>query len=231
LHRAPARPSWANGTQLAASAHGRPPTAATAEGLAAGANGVSQRDLNSPAPDSAPQALLLIDVINDLEFDGGRQLLPAAMDAAEQIAALKEAAHARRLPTLYVNDNFGRWQSNFDALIDHYLEADVRGAPVIRKLAPNPRDYHVLKPQQSGFFATPLAVLLQHLQASELIVAGFTTDRCVMFTAMDAYMRGFGVLVPADCCAAIEREDHEQCLRYMQRVLKADVRPWATMLA
>jgi nicotinamidase-related amidase len=191
---------------------------------------VSQRDLQDQAPDSASTALLLIDVINDLEFDGGRQLLPAAADAAEHIAALKQAASSRRLPTIYVNDNFGRWQANFDALMGNYLEAGVRGAPVIRKLAPSAHDYHVLKPQQSGFFATPLSVLLRHLQVSELILAGFTTDRCVMFTAIDAYMRGFGVCVPADCSAAIEQEHHEQSLEYMQRVLKADVRPWAKVL-
>lgn len=191
---------------------------------------MSQQNLHGQAPDDAATALLLIDVINDLEFDGGDRLLPAAVAAADHIFDLKSAAHSRRLPTLYVNDNFGRWQSNFDALIDGYLEDDVRGAPIIRKLAPGARDYHVLKPQQSGFFATPLTVLLRHLNVANLILTGFTTDRCVMFTAMDAYTRGFKVAVPRNCCAAIEPGDHEQCLGYMRRVLKADVRPWREFL-
>ncbi|MBN1240931.1 MAG: cysteine hydrolase [Gammaproteobacteria bacterium] len=191
---------------------------------------MSNRDLHGQAPESAPAALLLIDVINDLEFDGGDRLLPAALQAADRIAALKDAARAKRLPTIYVNDNFGRWQSNFDALIENYLESDVRGAPIVRKLAPSAKDYHVLKPQQSGFFATPLAVLLRYLQVDDLILAGFTTDRCVMFTAMDAYTRGFGIRVPSDCSAAIEQSHHEQSLAYMQRVLKAEVRPGMEIL-
>ena len=186
---------------------------------------MSNQDRHGRAPESAPIALLLIDVINDLEFEGGDRLLPAALEAADRIVALKQAAHAKHHPTIYVNDNFGRWQSNFDALIENYLESDVRGAPIIRKLAPSAKDYHVLKPQQSGFYATPLAVLLRYLKVDDVILAGLTTDRCVMFTAMDAYTRGFGISIPSDCSAAIERSHHEQSLSYMQRVLKADVGP------
>jgi nicotinamidase-related amidase len=169
-------------------------------------------------------ALLLIDVINDLEFEGGDRLLPAALEMADAIVALKDVAYARGLPTIYVNDNFSRWQSNIELLIETYLEQDVRGAPVIRKLRPDARDYHVLKPHQSGFFGTPLAFLLDHLKASRLILAGLTSDRCVMFTAMDAHMRGYDIAVPADCSAAIEAEHHAQSLTYLARVVRAETR-------
>jgi len=170
-------------------------------------------------------ALLLIDVVNDLEFDGGERLLPAALEMADAIVALKDVAYSRGLPTIYVNDNFSRWQANIDLLIETYLEQDVRGAPVIRKLRPDARDYHVLKPHQSGFFATPLERLLEHLDVKRLILAGLTTDRCVLFTAMDAYMRGYALSVPADCSAAIEPKHHAECIAYMARVLKAETRP------
>jgi nicotinamidase-related amidase len=175
-------------------------------------------------------ALLLIDVINDLEFEGGDRLLPAAIAAADAIVALKDSAYSAGVPTIYVNDNFSRWQSNFDHLIESYLEGDVRGAPVIRKLLPDARDYHVLKPHQSGFFGTPLSLLLQHLGVARLILTGFATDRCVMLTAIDAYMRDYRLAVPSDCSAAIERDEHAEALRYMERVLKADTSPWAGRL-
>ena len=170
-------------------------------------------------------ALLLIDVINDLEFEGGERLLPAALEMADAIVALKDVAYSRGLPTIYVNDNFSRWQANIDLLIETYLEQQARGAEVIRRLRPDARDYHVLKPHQSGFFGTPLELLLEHLDVNRLILTGLTTDRCVMFTAMDAYMRGFRLAVPADCSAAIEPAHHEQSLEYMSRVLKAETRP------
>lgn len=170
-------------------------------------------------------ALLLIDVVNDFEFDGGDRLLPAALEATEAIVALKDAAYAADMPTIYVNDNFSRWQSNFDQLIATYLDAGVRGSPLIRRLLPDARDYHVLKPHLSGFFGTPLSLLLEHLGVRRLILAGFTTDRCIMLTAADAYMRGFDLLVPEDCTAAVDPEHHLQSVRYMARVLKADTRP------
>ncbi|HEX7081850.1 MAG TPA: isochorismatase family cysteine hydrolase [Gammaproteobacteria bacterium] len=186
--------------------------------------------LRERGPGKARKALLLIDVINALEFDGGDQLLPSALEMADCIVALKDATYLRNVPTIYVNDNFSRWQSNFDLLVESSLESGVKGAPVIRKLVPDARDYHVLKPHQSGFFGTPLSLLLEHLEVSDLILAGLTTDRCVMFTAIDAYMRGYRIGVPSDCCAAIERRHHEDALGYIERVLKADVRPWADQL-
>jgi nicotinamidase-related amidase len=80
----------------------------------------------------------------------------------------------------------------------------------------------VLKPQRSGFYETPLSVLLASLEISRLIVTGFTTDICVLFTAHDAYMRGFDVLVPSDCTAAVEGEFHDSALKLMERVANVD---------
>lgn len=72
-------------------------------------------DLQGSAPDRALGALLLIDVINDLEFEGGAELLEQALPMAERIAALKRRARSFGIPVLYVNDNFGRWRSDFSA--------------------------------------------------------------------------------------------------------------------
>jgi hypothetical protein len=55
----------------------------------------AQNDLHGNAPDDAAVALLLIDVINDLEFDGGEILLAQALPMATQIAALKRRATQR----------------------------------------------------------------------------------------------------------------------------------------
>ena len=65
------------------------------------------------APDKAETALLLIDVINDLEFDGGENLFVQALPMAVSLAALKRRAKVAGIPVIYVNDNFGRWRSDF----------------------------------------------------------------------------------------------------------------------
>ena len=183
------------------------------------------QDLHGSAPDKSPVALLLIDVINDLEFDGGEALLRQATPMAEAIATLKERAKAAGIPVIYSNDNYGRWQSNFEKIVEHVLEDGVRGEPVARLLRPDADDYFVLKPKHSGFFSTTLHTLLDYLGARTLILTGIAADICVLFTANDAYMRDFFIVVPEDCVAAENEEARDRALDLMRSVLKADTTP------
>ena len=182
-------------------------------------------DLHGSAPDKSPVALLLIDVINDLEFPEGDQLLRHALPMAERIAALKERARREGVPVIYVNDNFGRWRSDFNAQVEHCLHDGVRGTPVVELLKPGEDDYFVLKPKHSGFYSTTLDLLLRHLGARTVILTGLTGDICVLLTAHDAYMRDLELVVPADCVASVDPAENQHALRYMARVLKADTRP------
>jgi nicotinamidase-related amidase len=177
------------------------------------------------APDQADIALLLIDVINDLEFDGGENLLIHAIPMAHALAALKRRAKARGIPAIYVNDNFGRWRSDFPKLVQRCLHTGMRGRPVVAQLQPEEDDYFVLKPKHSAFFQTNLEILLDYLGATELILTGMAGDICVLFSANDAYMRDFRIFVPADCIASETDERSREALILMQRVLKANISP------
>ncbi|HYX48852.1 MAG TPA: isochorismatase family protein, partial [Ktedonobacteraceae bacterium] len=106
-------------------------------------------------------ALLVIDVINDMEFEEGKQLFKQALPMARKIAALKSRAASAQVPIIYVNDNFGHWRSDLKKQISHCLIDGVRGEPVARLLAPDHSDYFVLKPKSSAFFGTTLHTLLQ----------------------------------------------------------------------
>ena len=170
-------------------------------------------------------ALLLIDWINDLEFDEGEKLLPQALAAAKATAALRRRAKQAEVPVIYCNDNFGRWRSDFRALLAPVLEDGVRGQPLTELLAPDEDDYFVLKPKHSGFHSTTLDVLLAHLGADTLIFTGIAGNFCVLFTAQDAYMRDFRLLVPRDCVASEEQRDNDYALEHMAKVCKADTRP------
>jgi nicotinamidase-related amidase len=181
--------------------------------------------LHGSAPDSSPVALLLIDVINDLEFPGAEELLRHAVPMAERIAELKERAQRAKIPVIYVNDNFGRWQSDLSKLIDHCLEDGVRGRPIVEKLRPGEQDYFVLKPKHSGFFSTTLDVLLNYLGAHTLILTGIAGNICVLFTANDAYMRDYHLVVPSDCVASNTAEENRHALTQMRSILKTDTRP------
>ena len=175
------------------------------------------------APDRSDVALLLIDVINDLEFVGGEKLLVHALPMAAALADLKARAKAAGVPAIYANDNFGRWRSDFTKLVHHCLENDVRGKPVVAKLAPEEDDYFVLKPKHSAFFHTNMDILLKYLGARKIILTGLAGDICVLFTANDAYMRDFEIIVPPDCTASEDAEENQRVLLLMQRVLKAEL--------
>jgi nicotinamidase-related amidase len=184
-----------------------------------------QHDLHGNAPDTAPVALLLIDIINDLAFPEGKALRKQALPMAKKIAALKRRAKEAGIPSIYVNDNFGRWQSDFQTLLRHCLDEDVCGQPIATLLQPEAEDYFVLKPKHSGFYATTLALLLQALGVHTLILTGMAGNICVLFTANDAYMRGYRLIVPADCVASQTVRENTSALHLMQTVLKADIRP------
>jgi nicotinamidase-related amidase len=182
-------------------------------------------DLHGSAPDKSPVALLLIDVINDLDFDQGEALLKHALPMAERISQLKQRAKEAKVPVIYVNDNFGRWRSDFHAQVEHCLKPDCRGRPIVQLLKPEHDDYFVLKPKHSGFFSTTLDTLLEYLSVQLVVVTGVASNICVLFTANDAYMRDLKLDVPSDCVAANTRADNDYAIAQMQQVLKADVRP------
>jgi nicotinamidase-related amidase len=168
--------------------------------------------------------LLLIDVVNDFDFVDGEQLLRAARPMARALAKLKARAERRGVPVVYVNDNFGRWRSDFKAIVRHCTRPSAPGREVVEQLLPTSLDYFVLKPANSGFYATALEALLRDLGPETLILTGLATDNCVLFTAHDAYLRGFKLIVPTDCVAANTRALHQRSLSVMQRTMKADVR-------
>jgi nicotinamidase-related amidase len=181
------------------------------------------RDLHGNVPENSPVALLLIDVINAMEFEGGAAFAKRAEPAARRIAELKGRARAAGVPAVYANDNFGRWTSDFRQVIEHCRESE-HGREIVRLLEPAEDDYFVLKPKQSAFFATTLETLLLYLGPRTLVLAGFATDMCVLFSAHDAYLRDYRLVVPRDCVAAATDEADERALVHLEAVLKADTR-------
>jgi nicotinamidase-related amidase len=182
-------------------------------------------DLHGNVPDQCSVALILIDVINDMEFESGEALLRNALPAASKLSDLRRRARNAGVPVIYVNDNFGKWRSDFRQQLGHVLEDGVRGEPIAKLLRPDEEDYFVLKAKHSGFYHTQLDLLIDYLQVRTIVVAGFTTDICVLFTTSDAYMRDLDIIVPPDCSASASIKHHENALEHMSRVLKVKTIP------
>ena len=174
-------------------------------------------------------ALLLVDVINDMDFAGSQGLVRQAIPMARRLAKLKARASKAGVPVIYINDNFGQWRSDFRRLVDHCLTDDVPGREVAAMLRPADDDYFVLKPKHSAFYGTTLDTLLEFLGVRTIVLTGIAGNICVLFSANDAYMRDYRLIVPRDCTVSNTPEINTHALRQMKTALKADIRPSSTI--
>ena len=178
---------------------------------------------------ASPRILLLVDFINPLDFPGADKLAAPAVEAARAAAALKEQLAHDGVTTIYANDNYGVWQSDFHSLVSACLGMEGPPGEIARLLYPQAEDLTILKPRHSAFYASPLELLLTEMQARELVICGLATDMCVQLTAGDAFLREYRAWVPADCTAAESPEAKARSLDYIASVLKCDTRPAAAM--
>src|SRR6195256_2739484 len=184
------------------------------------------RDITVPVSGTA---LLLIDVINDLAFEGSAALVAQAEPMASRLASLKSRASAAGVPTIYINDNFGQWRSDFRKTVAHCTARSSPGRRVSQRLKPTSHDYFVLKPKHSGFFDTTLDTLLETLRIRRVILTGIAGNICVLFTANDAYMRDYKIFAPADCIVSNTASDNDHALRQIRVVLKGNIAPSAQL--
>jgi nicotinamidase-related amidase len=173
-------------------------------------------------------ALLLIDFVNTLDFDGGAKLEKRAVAAARKTRRLKDRAQAEGVPTIYVNDHFGDWSANFDAVLKR-CERSKLGSRLVSLLCPQPGDLSILKPRHSAFYGTPLEFLLDELRIDSLILTGLQAHICVLFSAHDAYLRRYRLWVPPGCVASETAADERAALRHMAEVTGAEVRPHSSL--
>jgi nicotinamidase-related amidase len=166
-------------------------------------------------------ALLIVDMLNFLDFDADPSLLKQALPAATRIASLKRRFRKAGAAVIYANDNFGQWHADFCELVAVCSQASRRGAPLAQLLLPEPDDFYILKPKQSGFHSTPLAVLLEHCDVGRVVITGISTDVCVMARAIDAHMRDLRVHIPSDCVAAPSRARSGRALALLQESISA----------
>jgi nicotinamidase-related amidase len=176
-------------------------------------------------PDRSPAALLILDMISDFRFPDGPAVRRAARRIAPRIAALKQRAEKAGIARIYVNDNPGRWRSDSQALVQQCLHPRAPGADVVRLVRPGDSDYFIMKPRHSGFYATPLEVLLEHLGTRRLILTGVSSHQCVLFTANDAHLRNYELIVPSDCVGDPDPRETRFSLRYFDKVLGARINP------
>lgn len=164
--------------------------------------------------------MLIVDMINGLDFPEGKALLKQALPVAKNILKLKHKLKKKKVPVIYVNDHFGLWRSNWEDVFKHASQEGKIGAKMTEILKPEDDDYFVLKPKHSGFYASNLELLLEELKIKKLIITGVAGNICVLYTVNDAHMRGFEIHVPKDCLASNRKSDTDYVFRQLREVFK-----------
>jgi nicotinamidase-related amidase len=160
-------------------------------------------------------------MISEFDFPDAPALLPRAVRAAKHIAEMKRRARRSRWSVIYVNDAPGVWESDRHDFVRRCFEPRARGRKIVELLAPAEEDYFLFKPRHSAFFDTSLHSILSRLRVKRLILTGVTAHQCVLFTAMDAYIRGYQLAVPSSCVASPTSSQTRHALAILVEALNA----------
>jgi len=161
-------------------------------------------------------ALVLIDAIDLFDHEDAEKLLDSMRSRLAGIKAAIEAARGAGVPVVYVNDHHGRWDGDARALIEAARAGP--GADVVEAVSPRPGEPFLFKARYSAFDHTLLELLLAELGTERLLLAGTTTEGCVVQSGIDARELGFKVTILADACARIDQNLEELALRYAREV-------------
>ncbi|MFP3121300.1 cysteine hydrolase [Ectobacillus funiculus] len=168
-------------------------------------------------------ALLIIDLINDFQFEHGPILAKKCRDMLPSILQLKNWIKKNQGHVIYINDHYNLWQADMNKIIQHC--DNELSSPILKDITPKEDDYFLIKPHYSAFYETPLNTLLGHLKVQNLILTGVAGNICILFTANDAHMRNYKLYVPKNCIASNSEKDNEHALTVMEAILKAEISP------
>ena len=167
-------------------------------------------------------ALLITDMLNDFVNKGATLEVSVARTIIPHVKKEIEKARKKHMPVIYCCDEHKDNDPEFKLWPRHAVKGTA-GADVIKQLKPHKEDYTVTKPSYSCFYKTSLDKLLKKLGITHLILTGVVTNICILYTTAEAYMRGYKVVIPKNCVAALTKNEHQFALQQMQRVFHAKI--------
>jgi nicotinamidase-related amidase len=168
-----------------------------------------------------PGVLLVIDMLNPYDHEDAEPLRESVAEILSPLRALIQAARDRDLLTVYVNDNHGDWSASRRELTQRALEG--QAPELVEPIAPPEGTPFVVKARHSIFYGTQVDYLLRQVEADPVLLTGQVTEQCILYSALDAYVRHFNVVVPRDCVARIHPDLADAALRMMEVNMRARV--------
>jgi nicotinamidase-related amidase len=171
----------------------------------------------------AGTALIVIDMLNSYEHADADKLVRSVEESLPHMRELVERAESEDVTTIYVNDNFGSWNSNRDELVREVLQGEY--AHLVEPVVPRDGTLFVVKARHSIFYQTPLEYLLGQEEVDRVVLIGQVTEQCVLYSALDAYVRHLRVVVPRDAVAHIHEHLADASLELMELNMDAEIAP------
>jgi nicotinamidase-related amidase len=169
-------------------------------------------------------AVLVIDMLNSYQHEDAEKLAPSVADIVDPLSGLISVARKRDdVDLIYVNDNYGDFTADQETLVRQALDGE--RPDLVRPILPGEGVRFLQKVRHSAFYATALAYLLRQLETKRVILTGQVTEQCILYTALDAHLRHFQVIVPPDAVAHIEADLGKAALRMMERNMRAALTP------
>jgi nicotinamidase-related amidase len=165
-------------------------------------------------------ALIVTDMLNRYEHDDAERLLESVADVVPHLSRLIAAAREREMLVAYVNDNHGDWTAGRSALAQAAMNG--AAASLVKPLLPPPDLPFIVKARHSVFYGTQLEYMLRQHDVTRLVLTGQVTEQCILYSALDAYVRHFKVVVPRDAVAHIHEDLAQAALRMMRINMRAD---------
>lgn len=166
-------------------------------------------------------AILVIDMLNPYEHEDAEPLKQSVKSIIDTLAELISEGRSQDVLTVYVNDNHGDWSAAREELSERALAGSAR--ELVEPIVPPDDIPFVVKARHSVFYQTPLDYLLRVKEVDRILLAGQVTEQCILYSALDAYVRHFEVAVPRDCVAHIHRDLADAALRMMEVNMQAQV--------
>ena len=166
-------------------------------------------------------ALIVVDMLNEYDHEDADVLVESARAALPGMRRLIERAEREGTPVVYVNDNNGDWSAGRPELLARAVAG--RARDVVEPIAPGEGTWFIAKARHSIFYETQLEYLLREQEVERIVLVGQVTEQCILYSALDAYVRHFAVAVPRDAVAGIHRDLADCALRMMERNMRAEI--------
>ena len=171
-------------------------------------------------------ALIVVDMLNTYDHEDADTLARSVEERLPNMVKLRDAAKAREdVKLVYVNDNYDEWEAGRETLIERAM--DGKHPELVEPMAPEGDRPFLPKGRHSIFYETALAHLLRVEDVECVVLVGQVTEQCIFYSALDAYLRGYEVVVPPDAVAHIDEHLAKAALEMAERNLHAKLVPAA----